>query len=183
VTNTPLPVADGGGSLTVDGSVGISGTPNVNVANASVPVSQSGAWDVGIEGMPTVRPGAPSEPFWASASLNNASSVRVVGRTTGFIGLTGITATNFDDIAVQVDVQNIITTGSGCSGSVVGGGLPHYTILVQPRSTEHLDLPTPAVFRALSPLGAEPRTDTCIRLLLGSVVSGNVVVAVNGFSG
>src|SRR5262245_23974935 len=91
VTNTPLPVSDGGGSLTVDGSVGIAGTANVNVANASVPVRQSGSWNVGIEGVPTVRPGFPTDPFWESARLRNASSSRVVARITDLIGVTAIT--------------------------------------------------------------------------------------------
>lgn len=183
VTNTPLPVADAGASLTVDGDVGISGTANVNVANPSIPASQSGTWNVGIEGAPTVRPGAPSEPFWGSGSLTTANSLRVVGGTTGFIGLTGITATNFDhSTAAQVEIQNGITEGPACSGPAIGGSVPHYTILVGPRSTVHLDFPTPAVFRAVSPFETEPATDTCIRLELNSVMSGSVAVAVNGFS-
>ncbi len=44
----PLPVTDNGGSLTVDGTVGISGT--VPISAASLPthgVSQSGTWTVG----------------------------------------------------------------------------------------------------------------------------------------
>jgi hypothetical protein len=184
VTNTPLPVADAGGSLTVDGNVGIAGTPNVNVTNSSLPVGQSGAWNVGIEGAPTVRPGVPSQPFWEAAHLTTANSLRVVGGTTSFIGLSGITATNFDHSTVaQVDVRNGITTGPGCSGSATGGSVPDYTILVGPRATVHLDFPTPAVFRAVSPAGAEPATDTCIRLELNSVMTGSVDVFVNGLAG
>jgi hypothetical protein len=184
VTNTPLPVSDAGASLTVDGNVGIAGTPNVNVANSSIPVSQSGAWNVGIEGAPTVRPGVPSQPFWEAGELTTANSLRVVGGTTSFIGLTGITATNFDfSTPAHVNVRNGITTGPGCSGSAIGGSVPHYRIMVGPRATVHLDLPTPAVFQAVSPFGAEPATDTCIRLELNSVITGSVSVAVNGFAG
>lgn len=184
VTNTPLPVGDGGASLTVDGNVGITGTPNVNVANSSIPVSQSGAWNVGIEGIPTVRPGIPSQPFWDTGQLTTANSLSVVGGTTSFIGLSGITATNFDFSApAQVNVRSGITTGASCSGSAIGGSVPHYRIMVGPRATVHLDLPTPAVFRAQSPSGAEPATDTCIRLELNNVIDGSVSVSVNGFAG
>ena len=172
------------GEVTVDGNVGISGTPDVNIANSSVPASQSGAWNVGIEGTPTVRPGVPSQPFWDSGSLTLANPFTVVGGTASFIGLTSITVTNFDfSTPAQVRVQNGITTESNCSGSLVGGSSPNYSILVAPRATVHLDFPTPAVFFPVSPSGAEPSTDTCIRLDLNSSINGSVAVAVNGFTG
>src|SRR5262245_31875248 len=45
----------------VTGSIAVTGTSNVNVTNTSIPVtgtvnsSQSGAWNVGITGTPTVK--------------------------------------------------------------------------------------------------------------------------------
>lgn len=47
----PQPITDNGGSITVDGVVGISGT---------VGTTQSGSWNVGISGTPTVNVGNPS---------------------------------------------------------------------------------------------------------------------------
>jgi len=45
-------ISDGSGPLTVDGAVSasITGTPNVNVTNTSLPVTQSGTWNVGVNG-------------------------------------------------------------------------------------------------------------------------------------
>lgn len=49
-----IAVNDNGGSLTVDGSVSITGTPNVNVSNIPS-VSQSGSWSVGVTGSVNVN--------------------------------------------------------------------------------------------------------------------------------
>jgi hypothetical protein len=63
VTNTaanPVPIT-APQALPVTGSITVTGTSNVNVTNASIPVtgsvnaSQSGAWNVGITGTPTVK--------------------------------------------------------------------------------------------------------------------------------
>ena len=59
ITGTPtvnigntVTISDGNGPLTVDGSVSasITGTPTVTVGNATLPVTQSGTWNVGITG-------------------------------------------------------------------------------------------------------------------------------------
>jgi hypothetical protein len=57
---SPVPIADGGGSLTVDGTVGVSGTVTVSVQNASIPVTDNGGsltvdGSVSVSNFPTTQ--------------------------------------------------------------------------------------------------------------------------------
>lgn len=60
---TPQPITDNGGSITVDGNVGVSGAVQVEdngkslTVDGAVDAKQSGAWNVGITGTPTVNVG------------------------------------------------------------------------------------------------------------------------------
>lgn len=59
----PQPVTDNGGSLTIDGNVGVSGAVQVEdngkslTVDGTVAATQSGTWNVGLTGTPTVNVG------------------------------------------------------------------------------------------------------------------------------
>ncbi len=70
----PVPI---NGTATVTGSVAITGTPNVNVANTPmVNAQQSGAWNVGINGTPNVN--VASLP---AVTLSGTPNVNITGGT------------------------------------------------------------------------------------------------------
>jgi hypothetical protein len=82
----PQPITDNGGSLTIDGTVGISGTVPITDNGGSLTVDgevnakQSGAWNVGITGTPTVALSGPvtitdgSGPVTIDGSVNVANT-------------------------------------------------------------------------------------------------------------
>ena len=74
--NNAVPVT---GTALVSGSVGISGTPNVTVANVpAVSARQSGAWNIGVTGTPSVAlAGAPSVNIGSMPPLTLSSAPEV----------------------------------------------------------------------------------------------------------
>lgn len=68
----PLKVTDGGTPVTVGGNVGVSGT---------VPATQSGAWSVGITGTPSVNIANTSVPISGSVTISGTPTVTVGNAT------------------------------------------------------------------------------------------------------
>jgi hypothetical protein len=176
VVNTPTVNAQQAGTWTVGAqlppgtTVGISGTPTVSI---------SGTPTVNVASLPAmsvdVQPAFPAVPYVQSWNLTAAAPEVVFGHPTGTIGLTAMTLTNFESTPVQVSVSHAILASPGsCVGTVTGGTLPQFPILVQARSTLHLTYPTALVFSRID--GA-----SCIEVGASGLFSGSVHVSVNGF--
>jgi hypothetical protein len=79
----PQPITDNNGSITVDGSVGVSGPVAVTDNNGSLTVdgtvaaTQSGSWNVGISGTPTVTVSGPVTVTDGTGPLTVDGSVTV----------------------------------------------------------------------------------------------------------
>lgn len=116
----------------------------------------------------------PGRTFTDSVTVLNSS--RATGPVTGILGVSSITLTNFDTSAQQVFVFVPIFSGGAttCSGTIVGGMAPNFTVYVPPQSTLHLPLPTPLV---ISPASGP----TCIAAQVTTILhGGSVQMLVNG---
>lgn len=89
----PQPITDNGGSVTVDGTVGISGT---------VASTQSGAWNVGITGTPTVNVGNPT------LAVTQSGTWQI--QTTPGASATSAALTSFRSGTVSTTAQTIKTS-------------------------------------------------------------------------
>ena len=110
VVNTPTVNAQQAGTWTVGAqlapgtTVGISGTPTVNVA--TLPALSVSA-----------PPAFPAVPYGESLNLTAAIPEVVIGHPVGTIGLTAITFTNFESTPLQVNVDHVIMASAGtCAG-------------------------------------------------------------------
>lgn len=152
-------------------SVGIAGTPTVAI---------SGTPTVNVASLPALsvltEPGFPTTPFFGVATLTAAQGRRFVGDLLGTVGLTSITLSNFDAAPQAVEISNPVLDAAGtCQGTVTGGTLPQFQILVGARQTVHLNYPTPLVFRRVNEA-------SCVGLSMASTLTGgSVQVSVNGF--
>ncbi|MCU1238299.1 MAG: hypothetical protein JWP63_6266 [Candidatus Solibacter sp.] len=119
----------------------------------------------------------PSKPFAAEISIvgNNTFAD---GPDLGTLGVTSLTITNYDAAAQQITIFAPVMGGSaqfGCSfGTVIGGGSPSTSVIVQGKSTLHLAYPSPLVF---SSIGGH----TCVAAQINTVHSGGVNVDITGF--
>jgi hypothetical protein len=90
----------------------------------------------------------PSRPF------NGSFDITTYGfggpGTTGELGVTAITLTNFSATDTTVFVFNPVLSGSGCTGTVLGGSGPRFYVNVPARQTVHLTYPSPVVFPPIS---------------------------------
>jgi hypothetical protein len=176
VVNTPTVNAQQAGPWSVEaqlapgGAVGISGTPAVSI---------SGTPTVNVASLPalslSVQPAFPALPYDASANLTAAAPEAVFGVAAETVGLSTITITNFEHAEVQVTVSRpIMASPDTCVGPVVGGTTPTFLLLLQARSSLHLEYPSPLVFPFID--GA-----SCIRVGASGLSSGTVRISVNGF--
>lgn len=82
--SNPLAVSDGGGSVTIDGNVGVSGT---------IPVTQSGAWNVGVTGTPNVNIANTSVPVSGTVAVSGTPNVNITNTSVPVSGSVGINGT------------------------------------------------------------------------------------------
>jgi hypothetical protein len=176
VVNTPTVNAQQAGPWSVEaqlapgGTVGIAGTPTVSI---------SGTPTVNVASLPglslSVQPVFPALPYDGIANLTAAAPEAVFGVVGETVGLSTITITNFQQAEVQVAVSRpIMASPDTCAGPVVGGTLPQFLLLLQARSTLHLEYPSPLVFRLIDGV-------SCIRVDATGLSSGSVRISVNGF--
>jgi hypothetical protein len=91
----------------------------------------------------------PSRPFNESFSLSPAGSAGP--GTSGVLGVTAITLTNFSASNTTVFVFNpLFASGSSCGSPVIGGSGPRFYVDVPAGQTVHLTYPSPLVFTPIS---------------------------------
>lgn len=143
VGNASIPVTDNGGSLTVDGTVGVSGTVTV----ATHAVTQSGTWTVGVQGTGAADLGKQEDTAHADgdtgvavwAVRNDASSV--------------LTSASGDYSPIAVDSRGRVQVVDGgasltVDGSVTVSSLSDPTVKIIPNESQ-----TVSTYRRISTSG------------------------------
>jgi hypothetical protein len=104
--------------LPVTGTVGLTGTSNVNITNSSIPITgsttvsgtvaatQSGSWSVGLSGTPSVNVANSSIPVTGTVGLSGTPSVNVANSSIPVTGTVGIGNTNSNPVQT-VDVEKL----------------------------------------------------------------------------
>lgn len=117
----PLPVSDGGQSLTVDGVVGVSGTIPVTdnggslTVDGTVGATQSGTWNVGLTGTPTVNVGNTVTISDGSGPLTVDGAVSAT--------ITGTPNVNVTNTSLPVNVGNTVSVSDGNGPLTVDGAV------------------------------------------------------------
>lgn len=119
--SNPLPVSDGGGSITVDGVVGVSGSVPVTdnggslTVDGTVGATQSGTWNVGLTGTPTVNVGNTVTISDGSGPLTVDGSVSAT--------ITGTPNVNVTNTSLPVNVGNTVNVSDGNGSLTVDGAV------------------------------------------------------------
>lgn len=125
----PQVVTDGGQSITVDGVVGVSGTIPVTdnggslTVDGTVGATQSGTWNVGLTGTPTVNVGNTVTISDGSGPLTVDGAVSAT--------ITGTPNVNISNTSVPVNVGNTVNVSDG-NGSLTVDGAVSATITNTP---------------------------------------------------
>jgi hypothetical protein len=125
----PQPITDNGGSITVDGNVGVSGVVQVAdnggslTVDGTVAATQSGTWNVGLTGTPSVAISGPvtvtdgSGPLTVDGTVNVGNSTLAVTQsgtwqiqTTPGASATSAALTSFRSGTVSTTAQSIKTS-------------------------------------------------------------------------
>ena len=93
----PQVVTDGGQSITVDGVVGVSGT---------IPVTQSGTWSVGVTGTPNVNIANTSVPVSGSVGITGTSNVNITNASAIPVSLPGTQPVSLASVPTHAVTQS-----------------------------------------------------------------------------
>lgn len=93
----PQVVTDGGQSITVDGVVGVSGT---------IPVTQSGTWSVGVTGTPNVNIANTSVPVSGSVGITGTPNVNITNASAIPVSLPGTQAVSLASVPTHAVTQS-----------------------------------------------------------------------------
>lgn len=93
----PQVITDGGQSITVDGVVGVSGT---------IPVTQSGSWNVGVTGTPNVNIANTSVPISGSVGITGTPNVNITNASAIPVSLPGTQPVSLASVPTHAVTQS-----------------------------------------------------------------------------